>query len=131
MRFLRHRISILLAGFSIAVGVSNVQTAPRQTVPPTAPQQLFDKYCIACHNQRLQTGALTLDRKLDTEGIEKVIARLRAGSMPPPGNARPDTATYHAVAGALEREIDRAWDASPNPGRIAAVHRLNRAEYNN
>ncbi len=30
---------------------------------------------------------------------------------------------------ALERDIDRAWDASPNPGRIGAVHRLNRAEY--
>src|SRR5262249_5729960 len=28
-------------------------------------------------------------------------------------------------------EIDRAWAAHPNPGRIAAVHRLNRAEYNN
>jgi hypothetical protein len=30
----------------------------------------------------------------------------------------------------LEHDIDRAWAASPNPGRIAAVHRLNRAEYN-
>src|SRR5204863_8475953 len=62
---------------------------------------------------------------------ERVIARLRAGSMPPPGIPRPDAASYHAVAGALENEIDRAWAARPNPGRIGAVHRLNRAEYNN
>src|SRR5205823_3938670 len=56
---------------------------------------------------------------------------LRAGSMPPPGLPRPDPATYRGVASALENEIDRAWAASPNPGRINAVHRLNRAEYNN
>ena len=28
-------------------------------------------------------------------------------------------------------DIDRAWAANPNPGRISAVHRLNRTEYNN
>ena len=62
---------------------------------------------------------------------ERVIAKLRAGSMPPPGMPRPDAAAYRAVASSLENEIDRAWEASPNPGRISAVHRLNRAEYNN
>jgi hypothetical protein len=31
----------------------------------------------------------------------------------------------------LENDIDRAWAASPNPGRINAVHRLNRTEYQN
>src|SRR5262245_13623779 len=35
------------------------------------------------------------------------------------------------MAGSLEAAIDRAWVANPNPGRIAAVHRLNRVEYNN
>jgi hypothetical protein len=62
---------------------------------------------------------------------EKVIAKLRAGSMPPPGRPRPDHAAYDAVASSLERDVDRAWAAAPNPGRIAAVHRLNRVEYNN
>jgi hypothetical protein len=51
--------------------------------------------------------------------------------MPPPGRARPDAPTYHVVASWLETEIDRAWAASPNPGRVSAVHRLNRAEYSN
>src|SRR5262249_11602427 len=31
----------------------------------------------------------------------------------------------------LETEIDRAWAATRERGRIAAVHRLNRGEYNN
>ena len=35
------------------------------------------------------------------------------------------------MATALEHNIDRAWAASPNPGRIGAVHRLNRTEYTN
>jgi hypothetical protein len=60
-----------------------------------------------------------------------VIAKLQAGSMPPPGMPRPDAAAYRAVASTLENEIDKAWSAHPNPGRINAVHRLNRAEYNN
>src|SRR5262245_35100891 len=35
------------------------------------------------------------------------------------------------MAGFLEAAIDRAWAANPNPGRISAVHRLNRVEYTN
>ena len=31
----------------------------------------------------------------------------------------------------MEMQVDRAWAASPNPGRTSAVHRLNRTEYNN
>jgi hypothetical protein len=51
--------------------------------------------------------------------------------MPPPGLPRADPATYHVIATSLENAIDQAWDARPNPGRVGAVHRLNRAEYNN
>ena len=51
--------------------------------------------------------------------------------MPPPGRPRPDAATYDAVASALEASLDRAWAAQPDPGRIGAVHRLNRTEYAN
>lgn len=96
----------------------------------------FNQYCITCHNQKLHTAGLALDT-LDVarpgdkpETWEKVIAKLRAGSMPPPGIPRADAATYRAVASSLENEIDRAWVSNPNPGRISPVHRLNRAEYN-
>src|SRR5262245_65480107 len=51
--------------------------------------------------------------------------------MPPAGRPRPDRATYRMLASFLENEIDRAWAASPGAGRAHAVHRLNRAEYNN
>jgi len=42
-----------------------------------------------------------------------------------------DEATYVSLAEWMELKLDRAWAANPNPGRISAVHRLNRMEYNN
>jgi hypothetical protein len=111
--------------------------APVRSTPPSAAQGLLDTYCVTCHNQRLSTAGLALDTLdvtrpgANAEVWEKVIARLRAGSMPPPGRPRPDAATYHAVAAALENDVDRAWAANPNPGRLTTVHRLNRAEYRN
>src|SRR5262245_28763329 len=91
------------------------------------PRTFLDAYCVGCHNQRLRTAGLSLD-SLDTtkpganaEVWERVIAKLRAGSMPPPGLPRPDAATYHAVASSIENQVDRAWAARPNPGRVNAV----------
>jgi mono/diheme cytochrome c family protein len=111
--------------------------APPAAAPPVAPRAVFDKYCVTCHNEKLRTAGLALDTldpanpAANPEVWEKVIAKLQQASMPPPGRPRPDAATYHAVASALESDIDRAWVANPNPGRIGAVQRLNRAEYNN
>jgi hypothetical protein len=108
-----------------------------QPAPVPAPRAVLETYCVTCHNERLRTAGLALDRLditnpgANAEVWENVIAKLRAGSMPPAGRPRPDAATYRAVASALENDIDRAWAASPNPGRINAVHRLNRAEYQN
>ncbi|MBV8817364.1 MAG: DUF1592 domain-containing protein, partial [Acidobacteriaceae bacterium] len=65
------------------------------------------------------------------ETWEKVIVKLRTRSMPPPGAPRPDNATYDRVAGWLESEIDRVAATRMNPGRPAALHRLNRTEYAN
>jgi mono/diheme cytochrome c family protein len=110
---------------------------PQPARDATAPRALVDTYCLSCHSARVKTAGLDLETlDLDAPGAnaetwEKIIARLRAGSMPPPGRPRPDKATYHAVASRLEETVDRAWETKPDPGRMAAVHRLNREEYNN
>ena len=111
------------------------QTQP--TAPVAAPQAVIGKYCVGCHNEKARVGGLALDR-LDVanpsdhpEIWERVIEKLRAGSMPPPGRPRPDVATALGVVTALETALDRAWAAHPDPGRIGAVHRLNRTEYAN
>ncbi|HJZ73086.1 MAG TPA: DUF1592 domain-containing protein [Vicinamibacterales bacterium] len=115
------------------------QSAQPAAVASGAPalRQVLDRYCVTCHNERLHTAGLALDSvdpstpAVNPELWERVIAKLRAGSMPPPGRPRPDAATYHALAAGLETDIDRAWASHPNPGRTIPVHRLNRAEYNN
>jgi hypothetical protein len=121
-----------LAGGLAAVTLLSAQTPNRQD-----PRVFFDTYCVPCHNQKLRTAGLSLDT-LDVSNTgahaevwERVIGKLRAGSMPPPGLPRADAATYRAVASRLENQIDQAWAARPDAGKISPVHRLNRAEYNN
>jgi len=65
----------------------------------TPARELVTKYCITCHNERVKTANLLLD-KVDAgevfnsaETWEKVIVKLRARAMPPPGRAQPDNAT--------------------------------------
>jgi mono/diheme cytochrome c family protein len=108
--------------------------APRPKVDPAA---VFNRYCVTCHNSKLQTADLALDA-LDLSALparaevwEKVVRKLRGGTMPPLGLPRPDAATYNALASWIETTIDNAAAERPNPGRIPAVHRLNRAEYTN
>jgi hypothetical protein len=59
---------------------------------------------------------------------EKTVRKLRGGMMPPPGVRRPDQASVDSMVSWLERSLDEAAAAHPNPGRVA-LHRLNRAEY--
>jgi Protein of unknown function (DUF1592)/Protein of unknown function (DUF1588)/Protein of unknown function (DUF1587)/Protein of unknown function (DUF1585)/Protein of unknown function (DUF1595) len=108
---------------------------PHLQAQPSA-RAVIDKYCVTCHNERLKTAGLMLD-KADVGHVgsspeiwEKVLRKLRAREMPPSGSPRPDTETYTAVSALLEKMLDDAASASPNPGRVA-VHRLNRTEYAN
>jgi cytochrome c551/c552 len=101
-----------------------------------APQALLNQYCVTCHNEKLKTGGLALD-KLDLDRIganaetwEKVVRKVRAGMMPPAGARRPDRKALDAFAGAVEGALDRAASANPNPGRTP-LHRMNRGEYAN
>jgi cytochrome c551/c552 len=61
---------------------------------PAGRKLVLDKYCLACHNKKLRMAGLALEN-LDAakpgahaEVWEKVIAKLRAGSMPPAGSPR-------------------------------------------
>ena len=101
-----------------------------------SPRALLDRYCAGCHNDKLKTAGLSV-QKLDAdhpqqsaEIWEKIIEKLRTGSMPPPGLPRPDAATLAHTVSSIETEIDQAAAAHPNPGRLG-LHRLNRAEYTN
>ena len=126
-----------IAGALLLGGALFMTRLSAQAPAPPAPRAFLDTYCVTCHNQKLRTAGLALDTVdlskpgANAEVLEKVIGKLRAGSMPPPGMPRANEETYHAVAVALENTVDQAWAASPNPGRIGAVQRLNRSEYQN
>jgi mono/diheme cytochrome c family protein len=99
-----------------------------------AQNKLVSQYCAGCHSEKGRAGQLSLAgfdaAKIDkdTEVPEKVIRKLRAGMMPPPGARRPDAATISEFVSALETRIDGAAAVSPNPG-WRPFQRLNRAEY--
>jgi hypothetical protein len=104
---------------------------------PNPARDLVNRYCVSCHNQKLKTAGLALDRtdadnpSNSQETWEKVIVKLRSRAMPPPKLPRPDNATFDKVAAYLESEIDRAAAGHANPGHPPSLHRLNRAEYAN
>lgn len=121
------------AGFLSAASQQSPTPAASQ---PTAQQAVVNRYCVTCHNEKLRTANLLLDKAdivnvaADAPIWEKVVRKLRAGAMPPAGMPRPDAAAYNSFAAYLESELDRAAAVDPNPGRTS-VHRLNRAEYTN
>ncbi len=127
-------MKLILAG-AVVCAVS--ATAVFGQSGPNPARELVNKYCVTCHNEKLKTGGLVLDRpaldRISNSAAtwEKVIAKLRSRAMPPPKLPRPDNATYDKVASYLESEIDRAAAAHANPGHQASLHRLNRAEYAN
>ena len=92
------------------------------------------RYCQVCHNDFLQTGNLSLigfdvaAAPSTPETAEKMIQKLRAGMMPPPGIPRPGGDTLRMLVETLEANMDRAAAEAPNPGG-RTFQRLNRAEY--
>ncbi|MCY4509087.1 MAG: DUF1587 domain-containing protein, partial [Acidobacteria bacterium] len=126
-----------VAGAVGLVAASAAGAAAQEPPGAVDVQAMLDRYCVACHNDRLRTAELSLagadaeHPEADPELWERVVAKLRAASMPPPGRRRPDPATYTAVAARLEGALDAAWAADPYPGRGSAVHRINRTEYAN
>ena len=136
---MRRSIAALVVCGSVATLWGATIAGWAQPTSPGTPdlQTVLQTYCIGCHNQRLRTAGVAFDSvdlaqpAGNPELWERVIAKLRAGSMPPPGRPRPAPAIYPALASALEADIDRAWASRPRAGRLSAVHRLNRTEYNN
>ena len=90
--------------------------------------------CGACHNDGLRIGEMSLDSftvenaAKHPQLAEKMVTKLRAGMMPPPGEDRPKGDTLLVLVATLENILDKAAAANPNPG-VRSFQRLNRAEY--
>jgi hypothetical protein len=114
--------------------IHSPRTRTSPNISPEALTEVVRRLCAACHNDQLRIGNLSL-QKFDVakatespETAEKMIAKLRAGMMPPPGIPRPAGDTMQVLVETLEKLIDEAAATNPDPGP-RTFQRLNRAEY--
>src|SRR5215471_14456219 len=116
-------LSAWLGSLAWSVPQAAAPQAPDQAAAaPSSEREVLDRYCVTCHNDRLKTSGLSLEKldasKADTapEIWEAVVRKLQARSMPPQGARRPDEATYRTLQAALEHQLDAAAAARPYPG---------------
>jgi hypothetical protein len=116
---------------------STIVTFPHEGDRMTADVQasMVQTICVQCHTDGRKAGGASFehlsmeDIERDGELAERMLAKLRAGMMPP-ANApkRPDERSTHAFVVSLEQRIDQAARLHPHPGSRPS-QRLNRAEY--
>jgi cytochrome c551/c552 len=150
------RILSIFAVFSLVACGSEEPVAPESLLPPentsnelsaniqatgeasaAHTQAAIDQYCVVCHNEQLETAGLRLDNLVVADVashsavLEKVVRKLRTGTMPPVGMPAPAAEDRRAIIGWLEYSLDEVATVSPNPGRTETLRRLNRTEYQN
>jgi len=127
---------------SLALSSSPASTSPAHRgglaeppdVSPEALDDVIERYCQVCHNDRRMRGNMSLE-SFDIgaaaerwETAEHMIGKLRTSMMPPPGRPRPGGDTLLALVETLEQTLDEFAEGNPNPGS-RSFQRLNRAEY--
>ena len=95
-----------------AGGLEPRSTAPAATAlsrfaesQTTAESQraVLQRYCLGCHSEQVRSGGLSLeavdlaDVASAGETWEKVVRKVNAGMMPPPGMPRPDAVTQRGL----------------------------------
>ena len=98
------------------------------------PNTIVSQTCVRCHSDSRLRGNLSLEdfdigrAAENAETIERMIRKVRAGMMPPPGTRAPAGDTLAQFAETLEEIMDDNADRNPNPGR-RTFQRLNRPEF--
>ncbi len=102
--------------------------APVSTMVAAEQTRLVTTYCATCHSERGKAGGLSLANwdamkaQQQPEIVEKMIRKMRAGMMPPPGAKKPEA----APSPRSPRLSKRAWTSSrpaipiPAGGRSSA-----------
>ncbi len=122
------------ASFGEAAVVRPSAAPDAGTLPSIDDNAVIQEYCVRCHSDRRMRGNLSLEDFDATrpeamgEVAEKMVVKLRAGMMPPPGVSRPEGDTLTALVVALEERLDAVAERAPNPG-VRTFQRLNQAEY--
>ena len=148
-------IALIAATFA---GVPTAAGQPLAAAPPSAAAlhaeaaPFFAEHCAVCHGNRLSTVNLNLEKLAAALGPQaasagpgtsraavdpqidtwtRVLGKLNAGQMPPPGRPRPTDDGLARVAASIEAYLaDAGYRRTADPGRVTA-RRLNRVEYDN
>jgi hypothetical protein len=124
--------AVLGAGLASHTRLQAASIPPR--IPPDGLTAIVQGTCAECHNADTKAGDLNLekfdvaDAAQHADVAEKMIGKLRAGMMPPPGFGGPGGDTLSQLASALEDIVDRAAGSRLDPG-TRTFQRLNRPEY--
>ena len=124
----RWALGIVAAGWIVSMTVAapgpqdlRARPLPGLTSRPRPRGALWIEYCATCHNARAMAGGVSF-ADLDPAHVgphadrwEKVVRKLKTGTMPPAGMPRPEPAAAVRLTGWLEAELDRS--APVNPGR--------------
>jgi hypothetical protein len=105
-----------------------------EAISPEDLTAVMQRTCVICHSGETPPAGVTLQtfdvaRAAENPQLsERVIRKLRAGMMPPPGMPRPEGDTMQVLVETIESIIDGAAAKAPNAGD-RPFQRLNRAEY--
>jgi Protein of unknown function (DUF1592)/Protein of unknown function (DUF1588)/Protein of unknown function (DUF1595)/Protein of unknown function (DUF1587)/Protein of unknown function (DUF1585) len=127
-------LGVVIAGQSAAPAVIAFPHEGERMTPATQ-SSMLETVCVQCHTDRRKPGGVSFehisieDVVRNGELAERMLAKLRAGMMPPVNAPkRPDEASIQAFVVSLEKRIDLAARLHPHPGSRGS-QRLNRAEY--
>jgi len=125
--------ALFLGSIGLAATALQERTVPTSSAAVVqTPQDVVVRTCVGCHSNRAKAGNLSLETftvdnaTADRDTAEKMIRKLRAGQMPPPGARRPEPGVLAGLTRALEAKMDAV--EAVQPGR-RTFQRLNRAEY--
>ncbi len=131
------KVAALTAVLTVVIPAMAQSPSSGQTAAAAEQRAFLKQYCQNCHNAKTRVADLALDT-LDLadipdsgETMEKIIRKVWSGSMPPAKMPRPDKATADKFLLSMQKTLDQAAVAHPNPGRPTMLHRLNRTEYLN
>jgi Protein of unknown function (DUF1592)/Protein of unknown function (DUF1588)/Protein of unknown function (DUF1587)/Protein of unknown function (DUF1585)/Protein of unknown function (DUF1595) len=129
---MRTALALLLVASPFGYAASGPGSFEKDVLP------ILRDTCSTCHNEKLASGGINLKLLMDPATVgsnrdtwEMVLAKVRAGEMPPDGVDRPPQVKLDAFIQFVQAQFDTAdKNAKIDPGRVTA-HRLNRAEYSN
>ena len=136
-------VGVAVLGTAVAANSGSPQSPSKlpakpaaSSAAPTSPDDVVQNYCVDCHydQNKDKVGGVSLEKfSMGTIAEhpdlgERMVRKLRAGMMPPPGTKPPDAVSYNNLITSLETKLDATAAAKPNPGG-RTFQRLNRAEY--